>query len=63
MKDYESFGPMYFPHKFPDIWEKIKEMFTSKIETISDLNKIFFQDNSRFLKELEKIIQKMVKNL
>ena len=54
MKDYESFGPMYFPHKFPDIWEKIKEMFTSKIETISDLNKIFFQDNSRFLKELEK---------
>ena len=45
---------MYFPHKFPDIWEKIKEMFTSKIETLSDLNKIFFQDNSRFLKELEK---------
>ena len=40
--DYDSFGPTYFPHKFPDLWGKTKELFCKEIETISDINKIFF---------------------
>ena len=52
--DYDSFGPTYFPHKFPDLWEKTKELFSKKVETISDINKIFFKNKSDFLKELEK---------
>ena len=52
--DYDSFGPTYFPHKFPDLWEKTKELFSKKVETISDINKIFFKNKSYFFKELEK---------
>lgn len=48
--DYDSFGPTYFPHKFPDLWEKTKELFSKEIETISDVNDIFLKINLIFLK-------------
>ena len=53
----DAFSPdivSYFPHKFPDLWERTKEIFNKEIKTISDINTIFYEGNSGFFKELEK---------
>ena len=53
----DAFSPdivSYFPHKFPDLWERTKEIFNKEIKTISDINTIFYEGNSVFFKELEK---------
>ena len=53
----DAFSPdivSYFPHKFPDLWERTKEIYNKEIKTISDINTIFYEGNSGFFKELEK---------
>ena len=53
----DAFSPdivSYFPHKFPDLWERTKEIFNKEIKTISDINTTFYEGNSGFFKELEK---------
>ena len=55
--DEDTFSPdivSYFPHKFPDLWERTKEIFNKDIKTISDINSTFYEGNSGFFKELEK---------
>ena len=59
MKDdgEDAFSPdivSYFPHKFPDLWDRTKEIFNKDIKTISDINTTFYEGNSGFFKELEK---------
>ena len=43
----------YFPYKFPDIWEKVEKKFKTKIKSIQDLDNVFYQGKSNFLKQLE----------
>ena len=44
---------VYFPYKFPEIWNKVEKMFKSEIKSIQDLNNVFFQGKSNFFKQLE----------
>ena len=53
----ESFSPnivSYFPHKFPEIWKRTQELFSTDIKTISDINTTFYEGKSNFFKEIEK---------
>ena len=52
----ERYNPkenVYFPYKFPEIWNKVEKMFKSEIKSIQDLNNVFFQGKSNFFKQLE----------
>ena len=52
----ERYNPkenVYFPYKFPEIWNKVEKMFKSEIKSIQDLNNVFFQGKSNFFKRLE----------
>ena len=44
----------YLPNKFPEIWENTKKMFSIKIKSINELNKLFYRGKAKFFEELEK---------
>ena len=52
MEEY-SIEKSYLPNKFPQIWAITQEMFKKEIKSIQQLNNVFYQGKSNFLKIIE----------